>query len=557
MATFSANGKRLGRPPGSGKTKVALAVVGRTDNPRIRQSDDAQALAIGRATMHFMARYDAAGRGRRVAAWNPPSSGPNSSMEGLQTIRDRSRDTVRNDWAGTSAVQKWSTTLVGIGITPRFNRIKRKERKQEIVDLFSDFVAKADADAVLNLYGLQTMVTRAWLADGECFVRRRSRYLDDGLPVPVQLQVLEADMLPIFSADSMQGLPSNHVIKDGIEFDRRMQRIAYWFYREHPGDDAIGRSVGPDMLVRVLARDVCHVYEPARPGARRGVSMLAPIIMRLRNSTDYEDTTLERQKIANLWVGFITRELPRDAGGTDLDAITGLERVVDSEGNGLVPLRPGLIQELEDGQKFDFANPPEAGTTYSDYLRTNHLGTSAGTGLPYEVFSGDIRQISDRTLRVIINEYRRFAEQRQWQILIPQFCQRAIEWFAEAAVVQGAISPEEFDDVRRVEHQPHGWAYIHPVQDPQGKLLEIEGGIRSRSSAIGEKGDDPDLVDQERADDDAREKRLKIGPYSEAAVQERQPATTGDEDGIDNEEYTAPPNARIRRAIARYGSREA
>src|SRR5690606_9557441 len=101
-------------------------------------------------------------------------------------------DATRNDWAGASGVQKWSTSLVGIGITPRFKRVANKNRKLEIVDLFNDFVRQADADCVLNLYGMQTLVVRTWFDGGECFARRRRRFDDEGLAVPVQIQLLEA-----------------------------------------------------------------------------------------------------------------------------------------------------------------------------------------------------------------------------------------------------------------------------------------------------------------------------------------------------------------------------
>src|ERR1035437_2450640 len=147
-------------------------------------------------------------------------------------------------------------------------------------------------------------------------------------------------------------------------------------------------------------------------------------------------------------------------------------------------------------------------------MRTSHMGTAAAVGLPYEIFSGDIRQVSDRTLRVLINDFRRFAEQRQWQIIIPMLCQPVIEWFAEAALLAGKITIDELESVRRVEHAPHGWQYIHPVQDPAGKKIEVDAGFRSRSSVIGERGDDPDLVDEERQLDAERAKALglDLGP---------------------------------------------
>jgi lambda family phage portal protein len=497
--------KNKGGRPLSEKTRIARAVVAALANKPTRSAG-------------VSAKYDAAGHGKRLSGWNPSSSGPNKAIVGLQKIRDRSRDVGRNDWSGQSGVQKWTTNLIGVGITPRFKRIKDKRRKLQIIDLWKDFASKADADGVLDVYGMQTLAVRSWLESGEVFIRRRRRFLDSGLPVPMQIQMLEADMVPLIDEDQRQGMPDGHKIRSGIEFDRRGQRVAYWVYREHPGDGIV--HAASMELVRVMAYDMLHIFEPLRPGQIRGVSMLASVLVRLKNINDYEDVTLERQKLANLYVGFMTRTAAAmNPGEADLDPLTG--DVIDwgeqPESTPLPGLSPGLFMELEDGQKAEWSNPPEAGTTYSDYMRTSHLGTAAAAGLPYELFSGDIKEVSDRTLRIVINDFRRHAEQRQWQIIIPQMCQPVIDWFVESAVVAGLINIAEVDDVRRVEHAPHGWSHIHPVQDPTGKKIEVEAGFRSRSSVIGGRGDDPDDVDEEAAADDRRQQDLKIGPYSNAS----------------------------------------
>lgn len=497
---LSANGKPLGRPPG---TKTATLPT-----PQVSAPDTARLANLARA---IKARYDAAGQGKRMASWQAPPTGPNAAISSLQIIRNRSRDANRNNWAGESSTQKWATALIGIGIVPRFRRVLDKNRRQAITDLWSDFVDAMDSDMVNNGYGMQTLAVRAWVADGEVFARRRPRFTDEGLPVPIQVQLLESDMVPMLDALVWPGLVPGNVIRSGIELDNRGKRIAYWVYKQHPGDLMINSVVEPNTVVRVAESDMIHMFEQKRPGQLRGVSMLAPVLARLRNIGDYEDTTLERQKIANLWVGFITRTLPTmDANDINVGTLTGLEQEVALDGAGLIPLQPGLIQELEEGQNFNFANPPEAGTTYSDYMRTSHLGTAAASGLPYELYSGDIINVSDRTLRVIINEFRRLAEQRQWQIIIPQFCQPIVVWFADAAALIGAISLDEVDSVRRVEHAPHGWTYIHPTQDVQGKALEVANGFRSRSSVIAERGDDPDTVDLERAADQKRDEELGL-----------------------------------------------
>lgn len=538
-ARFSANGKRIGRPP---------------KNPAPTPTAAAAAQTAG-ATPKFANRYDAAGRGRRVAGWMPPSSGPNLATAGLQTIRNRARDSTRNDAMAESAIQKWTSNMIGIGITPRFKRVTSQTRKQHITDLWNDFVKRADADCVLDLYGMQTLVVRAWLDSGEVFARRRNRFIDeDGLPVPMQVQILEADMVPLLDSDNQKGLPQNHRIRSGIEFNKRGRRVAYWFYKEHPGDKMFDLStLDPDALVRVAASEVCHVFEQKRPGQLRGVSTLASVLLGLRNEADYVDATLERQKLANLYVGFISRQLPSMDPNDPLNgALTGQPYASDNDtGEPLLPLKPGLFQELDDGQKMEWSNPPEAGTNYSDYLRTSRLATAAGSGLPYEIMSGDIREISDRTLRVIINDFRRFAEQRQWQIVIPQFCQRVVEWFAEASMLAGEITIGEIEDVVRCEHAPHGWEYIHPVQDVQGKVLEMANGIRSRSSVIGARGDDPEAVDQERAADKQREIDLDlfVDPLGAAAAPTDEPSDPPDPEDDNVDDTGTQPNAAQTQAM--------
>jgi lambda family phage portal protein len=499
-------------------------------------------------------KYDAAGTGKRMAGWNPPSSGPNKAVVGIQKIRDRARDVVRNDWTGESITQKWSTNLIGIGIRARLTRIKDKTRKQELTDLWDEFVDAADADGVLNFYGLQTLGVRSWIGSGEVFLRRRPRRIDSGLSVPLQLQLVEAEYVPMLDADSYTGMPRGNTIRSGIERDARGQRVAYWMYREHPGDGYSG-SIDRTKLLRIPASDVSHIYMPDRPGALRGVSMLASILPQLRDIGNYRDAVLLRQQLSNLFVAFLTRKLGE--GDDETDPLTGkaIEGTFDKP---LMGLQPGIVQELEDGQDVKFANPPEAGTTFSDYLRTELMGPAAASGLPYEVFSGDIKEVSDRTLRVIINEFRRLAEQRQWQVVIPMMCQRTRSWWTDAAVLAGKVSLAEMNDVRRVEWSPHGWAYIHPVQDPQGKKMEVEAGFRSRSSVIGERGDDPEAVDQERADDMQREMDLEIYVDPTGKVDAGGNPIVEEQDGIDNDEYTAPPNpTALEQALERRAEAEA
>ncbi len=450
--------------------------------------------------------HDAAGTGRRMRGWMPSSSGPNRVNHGAATIRNRARDAARNDWAGKAIPSRWAANLVGTGIIAR-PKTKDAELKAMLVALWDDWLEVCDADGVLDGYGQQNLIARNWIEAGEVFVRLRPRLPADGLPVPLQIQLLEADMVPAVDATAPNGNP----IVQGIEFNGLGQRVAYWMLRNHPGD-GIGDTA---TTVRVPAEFVLHIYEPTRPGQLRGVSDLAPILARLRGVGDFDDAVLERQKIANLFTAFL--EKSPSTGDAALDPVTGQPVKLDTDGTPMAAMEPGTVQELLPGESIKFGDPPDAGTGYTDFTRQQYQGVAAGTGLPYELLTGDLRDVSDRALRVILNEFRRHCQQRQWHILIPQFCRKVRNAWADAAVLAGVLSGAEGREAKRVTWVPQGWAYIHPTQDAQAQQMLVESGFTSRTRIITERGDDPEEIDQERAEDDLREDALGLGSDNEPA----------------------------------------
>lgn len=466
------------------------------------QRRGASARVRKQSVLDAQAKYDAAGNGRRIASWNPGTRGPNAVNANAQKLRDRAQDAIRNDWAAARSQQNWATSLIGVGITPRW-------KNKRITELWNEFVPFADADGVNDAYGLQTLGVMEWMGPGEVFLRRRPRPITTDLPVPLQAQMIPSEFCPDWDATAWPGMPRSHEIRRGVEFNVYGRRIAYWMHRAHPHE--YNPRPTPDQLVRVPASDITHLFEPKRAGQIRGVSEFASVLTRIRAANNFEDAVLDRQLLANLFVMFIKRALPENAD-IDYDEETGLPKWYTKDGQPMAGLESGIAQQLLPGEDVVFSNPPEAGTTYSDYMRSTHLGTAAGTGQPYEMLTGDIRDVSDRTYRVVINEFRRFARQRQWQRVIPFLCQPMVKWWADALLLSGQIGQSEYDEARKPAWSPEGWAYIHPTQDAEGKKIELEMGTTSRQRLIAERGDDVEDIDNERADDKKREDKLGLTP---------------------------------------------
>jgi hypothetical protein len=76
----------------------------------------------------------------------------------------------------------------------------------------------------------------------------------------------------MLDADTWPGMPTGNFIRSGIELNKYGRRVAYWMYRQHPGDRVMGRTPSPQELLRIPAEQVAHMFEPERPGQLRGVS---------------------------------------------------------------------------------------------------------------------------------------------------------------------------------------------------------------------------------------------------------------------------------------------
>ncbi len=73
-----------------------------------------------------------------------------------------------------------------------------------------------------------------------------------------------------------------------------------------------------------------------------------------------------------------------------------------------------------------------------------------------------------------------------------------------AGLVPSPKSDEEWDDLYAVEWRPPAWAWVDPLKDVMAKRIEVRSGFTSRTAVVHERGEDPELVDQQIADDNER-----------------------------------------------------
>lgn len=335
-----------------------------------------------------------------------------------------------------------------------------------------------DADGRNNLYGLQRLAVNTIVDAGEVLIRRRLRERRDGLPLSLQLQVLEPDFLDT----SRDGVIDGNEVREGIEYDAIGRRTAYWLFPRHPGGAfRLGKTWESK---RISASEILHIYRQDRPGQMRGVSWFAPVALALQDMADHQDAQLMRQKIAACFVAF---RISPDAD-TDPNAdMTGLA----------TSLVPGRIQNVAPGEDIRFATPPGV-EAYDEFTRTVLRAAAAGMGITYEALSGDLGNVNFSSARIGRMEMASNVSCWQWLMLVPQMLQPIGRWILEQWALERMARPARG---LKIEWVPPPMKLVDPTREIPALRDKVRAGFASRQAVVRELGYDPErLLEEQKAD---------------------------------------------------------
>lgn len=432
--------------------------------------------AAARARMDRVRAYAAGKPSLRTKQWQAPGTGPNAEIgPAIARLRARSRQMVRDNPYAARAVSILAAHQIGYGIACRW----ADERAQALWDRWSRV---CDAAGVHTLDGLQWQVARGRAESGEALIRlvrlSPAQMRARGVPVPLQLSVMEGDFLPDDTIAMRDARFADGRVVNGVEFDVAGRREAYWLRRRHPGENTPWLSANEE-LDRIPARDVLHIFRALRPGQVRGVPDAASVLLRLKELDDYEDAALARAKTEAMLGVFFTGPDPMEGGG---------------EGTGTqadpfnLDLYPGMATQLPAGLEPKFLQPGAAGPF--EPLALHHLhAAAAGFGVTYDQLTGDLRQANYSSLRAGKIEFRRMIEQDQWLLFIPRMCDPIADAFAQAAMDAGML-PYSPDGYAR-EWGPPRFEMVDPIKEIGAAIASVRAGFSTWQDEVAGFGYDP------------------------------------------------------------------
>ena len=241
--------------------------------------------------------FDAAGGGRRWEGARTVDGLNAAILAGATTAARRAGWYSRNNPWVAAAVDSLVGNVVGAGIKPQSTHPDRAVRER-LQTLWLRWTDHAAPDGLADFYGLQAMAVRAMVESGESFARLR--VASDAASLPLHLELLDREQVPM---DLHREIGGGARIRAGIEFDAAGRRVAYRVLSSRPGDPLGSLRMDP---LRVPAADCLHLFKPLAAGQLRGITWLAPVLLRLHELDQFEDAALVKAKVAALFTGFIT-----------------------------------------------------------------------------------------------------------------------------------------------------------------------------------------------------------------------------------------------------------
>ena len=426
---------------------------------------------------------------RRTMLWQPAQQHINAAMFAAgPNVLARARHLVRNNGYAKAAIRSWSSSTVGAGIKPS-SLIPDEAIKEAVHAAWNYWTDEADAEGVTDFYGLTRRVTREAYLAGEAFVRLRPRFPQDGLSVPLQLQMLPSEQLPL---SKIEMAPNGNPIRLGIEFDRnlREKRVAYWFYRANPLDTTLtfNEAMLAGELTRVPAEEIIHVFDPLEAGQIRGLTGFHAAINKLFHMDLYDEAELERKKQISRYAAFVTTP-------DDRDPQTGSPLTPRPEDDASV-YGPGATVLLYPGEDIKFSAPGEVGSSYEPFQYRTLLQICAALGVPYAELSSDLQKATYASSRAGLLAFRQEVEAFQHGVLVFQFLRHIWMRWLEAAVLAGAVPISAGDYTARPRFYLAMKAitprapWVDPLKDRQAEVLAMRAGIKSPQDVIEAEGYD-------------------------------------------------------------------
>ena len=309
----------------------------------------------------------------------------------LPIIRQRSRQLSMDAPIIAGLYETLATYTVGTGLVPepvpdadflQMSQDDVRKWKNNVLRYWKMFAESPNCDTFHrdNFYELTRLVCRAADESGDVFVTM-PRFRRSNTPFDLKIQVTEADC--VSDPDALGRMEYENLGNDifgGVEISQWGNVLAYWFYTGHPleirrrssfryNDKEYPRWIRiPAYGAETGLPNVLHIMKSQRPGQRRGLPLIAPVIELALTLDRYMKAEAIAAQIQAMFTLVITTNNAEAAMG-EMEAMQGEdgERLTDGDDN-LITLGPGIVQYAKPGEDIKPVNPSRPTTAFASFM---------------------------------------------------------------------------------------------------------------------------------------------------------------------------------------------
>jgi lambda family phage portal protein len=419
-----------------------------------------------------------------------------------------------NNPVATAVVKRLTTNVVGTGINLqcRIDRgflnltdenARQWERNTERKYRAWANTTECDAEQFSTFRQLQWQAFFNMLLSGDCFIIL-NRYSRNGRGPQLRLKLVEAD-----ECVNPNNQFDTNKIAGGVEVDTHGAPVRYYFKQRDPGT-ALGSNMVTDWkAIKPFSpsgrRQLIQLFVKERPGQRRGMPILAPVIEELKNITRLTKAELDAAVINAFFTVFVKSE----SGGESLAdgfvpggaGVPGQVANPEQTGNAAdaynYEMGSGNIVDLAEGEDITLADPQRPNKNYTEFYHAIVEQIGAETEIPYEILLQHFSSSYSASRGAILEAgkaYRTHRERLNDQVNQVVY----YEWLADA-ILDGRIQAPGFFDSPEMAQAWAGtyWSgmgqgLLRPVEETEAALMRIEGNISTNEeeyAAIHDTGD--------------------------------------------------------------------
>lgn len=471
------------------------------------------------------AYHGASTRRRQIKEFNPGAGDADSdSLSDLGKLRERSRDSLRNNPIATGALNTNLTHVVGAGLKVQ-SRIdnailgmedaEAEEWQRDTEREWKSFANSLDCDIArgMNFCGFQNLVLRSVLESGDTFVPFLFKKLATS-NYGLRLQTIEADRIT-----NPNNATDTNKITAGVEKNKDGRPTKYHIRTRHPGADANLQGKQEWDAINAFSptghRNILHIYEKLRPGQTRGIPYLAPVLEMLHNLGKYSDAELQAAVIASYFTVFIETE----AGGTGLAPMAPTSETGGATSDEDFRLASGALLRLKKGEKISTAEPGRPNSSFDPFVEAIFKQIGAALGLPFELFIQTFTKSYSAARSAMLLAWKMFSTRRSW--LVAHFCDPVYAAWMEEAVLRGrVVAPGFLDDpLIRMAYLGNIWTgpaqgQIDPTKETKAARDRNDGLLTTIDQEVAALGGDFDQNMQQIRKEAKFKKELGIGDGS-------------------------------------------